>query len=222
MSNHFAEIAFTPSVRAVQESMGGRRRHARAEGEIGSAELGDAETEFISRRDSFYLASVSETDWPYVQHRGGPIGFLKVLSSTTLGFVDYRGNRQYVSVGNFLKNDRVAMILVDYPNRARLKILGHVRLVSTDEPALLDSLKTAGDRAHVERGFVINVVGYDWNCPQHITPRFSEAEVATAVAPLRKRLAQLESELEICRNGPTVPDQGVQVPRDREVKKGSP
>jgi hypothetical protein len=202
MSNHFAEIAFTPSVRAVQESMGSRRYYARQDKDAGPVEFSHAETDFISQRDSFYIASVSETDWPYVQHRGGPAGFVRVLSPTTLGFADYRGNRQYVSVGNLLKNDRVAMIFVDYPNRERLKVLGHVRLVSSDEPAVIESLKTPGYRAHVERGFVITVVAYDWNCPQHITPRFSEAEVETAVAPLRKRLAQLETELAACRNRP--------------------
>jgi predicted pyridoxine 5'-phosphate oxidase superfamily flavin-nucleotide-binding protein len=179
--------------------MGSRRHYARSEGEAGSAELGAEEVDFIARRDTFYLASVSETGWPYVQHRGGPAGFLKVLSSTSLGFADYRGNRQYVSVGNLLKNDRVAVILMDYPNRARLKILGHARVVAADESELLDTLKTPDYRARVERGMVIEVAAYDWNCPQHITPRFTEAEVETAVAPLRRRLAELEEELKRCR-----------------------
>lgn len=199
MSNQFAEIAFTPSVRGVQESMGSRRHYARTNAEVTNGPpLGEGELEFISRRDSFYMASVSETDWPYVQHRGGPAGFLKALSPSTLGFADYRGNRQYISVGNFLKNDRVALILVDYPNRERLKILGHARVISPDETALLQSLKTPDYRARVERGLLIEVAAYDWNCPQHITPRFTEAEIETAIAPLRTHLAQLEEELKQC------------------------
>lgn len=206
MSNRFAEIAFTPSVRAVQESMGSRLHYARTHSEVTNGPpLGEGELEFISRRDSFYMASVSETDWPYVQHRGGPAGFLKALSPSTLGFADYRGNRQYVSVGNFLKNDRVALILVDYPNRERLKILGHARVVSPDETALLESLKTPDYRARVERGLLIEVAAYDWNCPQHITPRFTEAEIETAMAPLRAHLAQLEAELKMCRESPGRP-----------------
>ena len=199
MTNQFADIAFTPSVRAVQESMGSRRLYARASSEATNGPpLGEGELDFISRRDSFYMASVSETDWPYVQHRGGPVGFLKAVSPSTLGFADYRGNRQYVSVGNVQKNDRIALILVDYPNRERLKILGHARVVSPEETALLDSLKTSNYGARVERGIIIDVAAYDWNCQQHITARFTEAEVETAVAPLRARLSQLEAELIAC------------------------
>jgi predicted pyridoxine 5'-phosphate oxidase superfamily flavin-nucleotide-binding protein len=201
VSNRFADIAFTPSVRAVQESMGSRRHYARtlSSGVTNGPPLGEAELDFISRRDTFYMASVSETDWPYVQHRGGPAGFLKALSPSRLGFADYRGNRQYVSVGNVLKNDRVAIILVDYPNQERLKILGHARVVAAEETALLESLKTPNYGARVERGIVIEVVAYDWNCPQHITPRFTELEIETAIAPLKSRLAQLEADLKTCR-----------------------
>lgn len=203
MSGGYADIAFTAGVQAVQEAMGSRNHysHVNADGG-GLVEFGEQEVEFISQRDSFYMATVSETDWPYVQHRGGPVGFLKVLSSTTFGFADYRGNRQYVSVGNFLKNDRVALILVDYPSRARLKILGHVKIVGVEETELLDALKTPAYRARVERGFVVTVAGYDWNCPQHITPRFTAEEVETAVAPLKQRLAALEEELQACRRRP--------------------
>jgi predicted pyridoxine 5'-phosphate oxidase superfamily flavin-nucleotide-binding protein len=200
MGDGFADIAFTSSVQAVQEAMGSRGHYAGTKGETGhSVELGAQEVEFIARRDSFYMASVSETDWPYVQHRGGPAGFLKVLSATTLGFADYRGNRQYVSVGNVVKNDRVAIILVDYPQRARLKILGHARIVSADDAATLNVLKTPDYRARIERGFLITVAAYDWNCPQHITPRFTAAEVEAASAPMRARLAALEADLRACR-----------------------
>ena len=122
---------------------------------------------------------------------------MKVIDASTLGFADYRGNRQYVSVGNLANNDRVALILVDYPNRARLKILGHARLIGTDEPELLARLNIPGYRAFVERGFVIRVAGFDWNCPQHITPRFTQAEVQSVIDPLRARIAELEAQLKI-------------------------
>jgi len=201
VANHFADIAFTQSVRAVQESMGSRRHYARTRSEdTNGPPLGEGELDFISRRDTFYMASVSETDWPYVQHRGGPAGFLKALSPSRLGFADYRGNRQYVSVGNVLKNDRVALILVDYPNQERLKILGHARIVAAEETAVLESLRTPNYAARVERGMIIEVVAYDWNCPQHITRRFTGMEINTAIAPLKTRLAELEAELKTCRD----------------------
>ena len=201
MGNRFAEIAFTPSVRAVQKSMGSNKHYDRTrEGDPYNEELGPNEVDFIALRDTFYMASVSETGWPYVQHRGGPPGFIKVLDSTTLGFADYRGNRQYVSVGNVLKDDRVALILVDYPNRMRLKLLGHARIVSTDETDLLSELDVPGYRARVERGFVIKIAAYDWNCPQHITPRYTQAEIESVVGSLKERLAELEAALQECRS----------------------
>lgn len=199
MGNQFAEIAFTPSVREVQESLGSRKAYAQmAQGEDRNQELGAQETAFIAARDSFYMASVSETGWPYVQHRGGPQGFLKVLAPKTIGFADYRGNRQYVSVGNLSQDDRVALILMDYPNRARLKVLGHARIVAADESKLLEALDTPRYGARVERGFVINVAAFDWNCPQHITPRFTEAEVESVIGTLKARLTDLEKELRDC------------------------
>lgn len=137
------------------------------------------------------MATVSETGWPYVQHRGDPPGFLKVLDDRTLGFADYRGNRQYVSVGNLLTDDRVSLFLVDYPNRRRLKILGHAR--ASDDAVTLKLLIDDYD-ARVERGMIITLQGFDWNCPQHITPRFTEAELRDALAPVRERLRTLEAE----------------------------
>jgi uncharacterized protein len=200
VSNRFADIAFTRGVQEVQESMGSREHYARTtRADSNGPPLGEGELEFIARRDSLYMASVSETDWPYVQHRGGPAGFLKALSPSTLGFADFRGNRQYVSVGNIRKNNRVALILVDYPNRERLKILGHARVILANETELLESLKIPKYRARVEGGVLIEVAAYDWNCPQHITPRFTEVEIEAAVAPLRAHLAQLEAELKACR-----------------------
>ena len=196
MGNEFGEIAFTPSVKAVQEKLGSRKAYAALEaGEHHNSELGSDESNFIMARDSFYMASVSETNWPYVQHRGGPAGFVKVLDARTLGFADYRGNRQYVSVGNLLKNDRVSLFFMDYPHRTRLKLLGHAELIGTERTEVLKSLSVSEYKAKVERGILIHVAAYDWNCPQHITPRFTEEEVETAIQPLRRRIATLEAQL---------------------------
>ena len=197
MSHRFAEIAFTPNVKKAQEINGSRRSYARLEqGEVHHDVLGPDEASFIAERDSFYMATVSETGWPYIQHRGGPPGFIRVLDNKTIGFADFRGNRQYVSVGNLETDDRVSMILMDYPNRARLKILGRARLVELDEQDTLNRLSLPDYRAVVERGFVITIEAFDWNCPQHITPRFTPAEIETAVAPLRQRVADLEKMLD--------------------------
>jgi predicted pyridoxine 5'-phosphate oxidase superfamily flavin-nucleotide-binding protein len=188
-------------VRAVQKSMGSSKYYDKiGKGEPYNHELGPDEMDFIALRDTFYMASVSETGWPYVQHRGGPPGFIKVLDATTLGFADYRGNRQYVSVGNVLKDDRVALILVDYPNRTRLKLLGHARIVSPDETDLLATLDVPAYGARVERGFVIKIAAFDWNCPQHITPRFTQAEIESVMGHLKERLADLEAQLQECRS----------------------
>jgi predicted pyridoxine 5'-phosphate oxidase superfamily flavin-nucleotide-binding protein/uncharacterized protein (DUF433 family) len=197
MGHCFAEMAFTPAVKRVQERMGSRTAYARLEaGETRNGVLGPREVGFIAARDSFYMASVSETGWPYLQHRGGPPGFLRVLDKSTIGFADFRGNRQYVSVGNLAGNDRVALILVDYPNRRRLKILGRARVVEVEEdPALAARLAPAGYPAQVERGILIRIEAFDWNCPQHIAPRFTALEVEAITAPLHTRIAELEARL---------------------------
>ena len=197
MGHRFAELAFTDRVKAVQEREGTRGSYARFEGgEAHHDRLGPAEAEFLAARDSLYMATISETGWPYVQHRGGPKGFVKVLDERTIGFADFRGNRQYVSVGNLQGDDRVALILVDYPNRRRLKLLGRARAITAeDDPVTLGRLEVPGYRAKVERGLVIAVEALDWNCPQHITPRFTEEEVTAAVAPLHARIAELEAAL---------------------------
>ena len=189
----FSELAFTPGVKAVQTAMGSRRAYARLEGQGPEPDaLGEDEARFLGERDSFYMASVGETGWPYVQHRGGPRGFVKVLGPHTLAFADLRGNRQYISVGNAGHDDRVALIFVDYPNRARLKVLAHARLVArADDPALF--ARVAGDTP-AERVFVLRIEGLDWNCPQYITPRFTEEELGEVLAPVRAKLAALEAE----------------------------
>ena len=185
MGHQFAEIAFTDTVRNVQQAMGSRAGYARMdEGEDYNHLLGENEAAFISARDSFYMASVSETGWPYVQHRGGPAGFMRVIDERTIGFADFRGNRQYVSTGNFVNNDRVALFFMDYPNRTRLKLLGRVRVVTAQEHELLARLEVDDYRARVERGFLIQVEAFDWNCPQHITPRYTEEQIETLMAPL--------------------------------------
>lgn len=197
MALRFAELMLTPAVKAEQERHGSRASCARMERPEAPARdaFGEAEGAFIAARDSFYIASVTETGWPYIQHRGGPPGFLKLLDARTLGFADFRGNRQYVSVGNFKGDDRVALFLMDYAHQRRLKILGHARSVeAADDPALAARLGDPGYPAKVERGIVVSLEGFDWNCPQHITPRFSEAEVEAGVAPLIARLSAAEAE----------------------------
>ena len=184
MGHRFAEQAFTASVREVQEALGSRAGYAAMEeGEDYNHILGERETDFIQARDSFYMASVSETGWPYVQHRGGPAGFMRVLDERTLGFADFRGNRQYVSVGNLRRDDRVALFFMDYPNRVRLKVLGRVQLLDLNSERLAQ-LEVPDYRARVQRGFIIQVEAFDWNCPQHITPRYTEAEIERLIAPL--------------------------------------
>lgn len=158
--------------------------------------LGEAEAEFIATRDSFYFATMSETGWPYVQHRGGRAGFLRVLNPTTLAFADYQGNRQLLSTGNISMNDRVSLFLMDYKNRERLKILGHARAEDVrTNPGLLEQVAPPTVRASVERIVVIEVVSFDWNCPKYITPRYSLAEVEECAVPLHARIAELEAQL---------------------------
>ena len=196
MGHKFAEIAFTDTVRKMQQEQGSRENYAAMdEGEDYHHIIGEQEADFIAQRDSFYMSSVSETGWPYVQHRGGPAGFMRVIDEHTIGFADFRGNRQYVSAGNFRQNDRVSLFFMDYPNRRRLKVLGHIRAVSKDETELLSQLKTEGYRALVERGFLITVSAFDWNCPQHITPRYTQAQVDEKMASVIKENQQLKQQL---------------------------
>lgn len=197
MGRAFSDLAFTPDVRAEQSRMGSRAAHARL-GDAGDTRhaLTAREADFIEQRDGFYQSTVSQTGWPYVQFRGGPAGFLKVLDEHTIAYADLRGNRQYVSVGNLKGNDRLALILLDYAQQRRLKILGRVRLVETrDDAALMARLNQPSIKVPVERAIVIDVQAFDWNCPQHITPRFTEAEIRTAVQALHEEIAQLKQQL---------------------------
>jgi len=191
----FMDIAITPSVRRAQAEMGADHLWSGFAGHREFGLFGPREREFIARRDSFYMASVSETGWPYVQHRGGPAGFLKVLDDRTLAFADYRGNRQYITTGNVAADDRVCLFLMDYPRRARLKIYATAETVALDaDPDLSAAAADEAYGARVERFFRIHLKAFDWNCPQHIVPRFTEAEVAAGTQILRDRLAALETE----------------------------
>jgi ferredoxin-NADP reductase/predicted pyridoxine 5'-phosphate oxidase superfamily flavin-nucleotide-binding protein len=195
MALRFAELMFTPTVKTVQEEMGSRGSYERMEEPDAPARdrLGDGECAFIAARDTFYMATANEDGWPYVQHRGGPPGFLKVLDERTLGFADYSGNRQYVSVGNLMTDDRVSLFLIDYPAKRRLKILARVRFVDARrEPDIIARLRDDNYDARIERGMIFDLEGFDWNCPQHITPRYTQAQIDEATAPLIARLTAAE------------------------------
>ncbi len=195
MAYGFLDVAVTPSVRAAQAEMGADRLWEHFDGDRAADRFGAQEAGFIALRDSFYIASVSETGWPYVQHRGGPPGFLKLVDDRTLAFADYRGNRQYISTGNFAANGKACLFLMDYPHRARLKIYAEAEKPAVDaDPALTALVTDAGYKAKIERIFRLRLVAFDWNCAQHITPRFTEREVTQAVRPMQDRLAALEAE----------------------------
>ena len=195
----FAEIAFTPVVQALQEREGSRANYARMQVQHDAREgLGTDETAFLAAADSLYLASVGETGWPYVQHRGGPRGFLKVISPARIAFADFRGNRQFVSVGNASRDDRVSLFVMDYVNRRRLKLLGRLRFdtVASADPKFFETVALGHYRARIERVAVIDIEAFDWNCPQHITPRFTLEQVAAASPLLQQRIAELEAEVQ--------------------------
>ena len=195
MAGRFLQNSFTPDVLAAQAHFYGREQSIPAQPERDP--LGPEEAAFIAERDSFYMATVSSDGWPYMQHRGGPVGFLKMLDDHTLGFADFKGNRQLLSTGNLMANDRVSLFLMDYPQRTRLKLMGHVKVIDAREnSALADQLSpTPQLRSQIERLFQIGVIGFDWNCPKYITPRFTAVEINEAVAPLKQRIAELEAML---------------------------
>ena len=198
MGYGFLDTLKTPSIEAVRKANGGDVVWANFAGDRDFDRFTKDERAFIGQRDSFYMATVAQNGWPYIQHRGGPAGFLRVLDDRTLGFADFRGNRQYISVGNLSVNNRAALFLMDYANRARLKILGHVEIKDLkDDPGLAGKLAVPGYKSRVERAMLIRLKNFDWNCPQHITPRFTQAELEPALTPLRKRLIDLQQENEI-------------------------
>jgi uncharacterized protein len=191
VSKHYGTIAFTAPVLDVQAEHGSRefyeRKAARGAANPGTDPLTETEREFLEATDGFYLATTSETGWPYIQHRGGPNGFVKVLDDHTIGWADFRGNLQYISTGNLAGDDRVALFVMDYAHQRRLKIFGRARVATIDdEPELARRLVTADDGSIVERVVVVAVEAFDWNCPQHITPRFTLAELESGMASSRR------------------------------------
>jgi uncharacterized protein len=200
MAYGFLDIAATPSVKDAQRLNGSADYWSGFRGERISDRFGENEAAYIAARDSFYMATVSESGWPYVQHRGGPPGFIHLLDDKTLAVADYRGNRQYITVGNLAAGNRASLILMDYPNRRRLKIYAHVEVKNlADDADLAAAAATPGYKAKPERVLLFHLDAFDWNCPQHITQRFTEAEVAEALAPVRERIAQLEAETKALR-----------------------
>jgi len=197
MTHKFAEIMFTDSVKTVQDRYSTRAQNERFSRLGGPNDvLGEREATFIQARDSFYLATVSETGWPYVQFRGGPRGFLKVIDGKTLGYADFRGNTQYISMGNLTRNDRVALFFMDYPRRIRLKLLGHARFEDvTSNPELASRLEVPTYRARVERAVLITLEAFDWNCPQHITPRYTKEEIDASLVPMIREIEELKASI---------------------------
>lgn len=196
MTSRFLNLVFSPSVKAAQRQSGSRDAYARRDGATEPDRLTENEAHFIATRDSMYVASIGADGWPYIQHRGGPPGFVKVLSERSLGFADFRGNRQYVSVGNLADENRVALFMMDYARRTRLKVLGRARVVDlANAPDLAATLIDQSYGAKVERGIVVEVEAFDWNCPQHITPRYTLAEIDPMISALKARIAELEAEV---------------------------
>ena len=193
MAHNFGSLVFTPLVKALQEKYGSRRQYTRLETEPSTPDrLGPEDSAFITERDSFYMATVGVNGWPYVQHRGGPKGFVKVIDNHTIAFADFRGNKQYISTGNLASDDRVALIMVDYPGRIRLKILGHTQVWEGEAGReWIERLREPGSKNVIERAYVIRVEAFDWNCPQHITPRFTEEQIREALVPFERRLETL-------------------------------
>ena len=196
MTSAYSEIAFTDAVKSKQTALGSRRAYAEYETQPGNsnAEIGEAEAAFLAQRDSFYMASVSETGWPYLQHRGGPAGLVRVLDPQTLGFAEFSGNRQYVTLGKVAGEDRVSLFFMDYLNRRRLKVFGRSEVIDQTDRRFVP-LPVEGYRGRIESGVLIHVAAYDWNCPQHITERFTLTEVEAATSKLTARIAELEAEL---------------------------
>lgn len=200
MAKNFAEIAFTDAVKELQEKNGSRKGYERMEKFNIIDGLSENEKRFIEDRDSFYLASIGVKNFPYIQHRGGPKGFVKVIDKNTIGFIDFSGNKQYISVGNFATNNNVALIMMDYPARARLKIFARAEIVELkDNPKLLDSLDLGEYQYRPERMILFHIEAYDWNCPQHITPRFTVDEIENALKPQLEKITQLENENQLLR-----------------------
>jgi predicted pyridoxine 5'-phosphate oxidase superfamily flavin-nucleotide-binding protein len=196
MNQNFTKFAFTDSVKDAQKLYGTRRSYERMEHSGDRFVLTPNEISFIESRDSFYMGSVGENDWPYVQFRGGPIGFLKVIDSTTIAYVDFRGNGQYISTGNIKHNNKTSLFLMDYPTKRRLKIWTESTIMdANDDPALLEQLRMEGYKAKLERIVILKIQAYDWNCPQHIVPRYTQTQFEELMAPIVKENQELKQKL---------------------------
>lgn len=201
MAKNFASIAFSKAAKLMQEAIGSRASYARMERESYVDGFTENEIDFISQQSSFYMSTIGENGFPYIQHRGGPKGFVKVLDAKRIGFIDFKGNMQYISVGNIATNNNVALIMVDYPSRTRLKILAKAEIVELkDDPALYHSLDLNEYKFKPERMMVLQVEAYDWNCPQHITPRYTVEDIERVFAPQRELVAKLEAEIKELKN----------------------
>ncbi|MFB8343907.1 pyridoxamine 5'-phosphate oxidase family protein [Brucella cytisi] len=194
MAFGFLKVAVTPVVRALQEELGVAHLWVNFQGKREFDRFTEEEAAFIAERDSFYMGTTSETGWPYVQHRGGPRGFLKVLNDRTLAFADYRGNFQYISIGNLSASNKACLFLMDYPRRARLKMYVHADVVALDADPVMTEMVLDGANGKVERIIRLRLQNFDWNCPQHIVPRFTERQLEDTLRPIRQRLASLETE----------------------------
>lgn len=204
MTTRYRNLLFSPAVQAAQTANGSRKLF---ETDLPAPEapdrLGPNEAAFIADRDSCYVSTVGADGWPYIQHRGGPRGFVRVLDDRRIGFADFRGNRQYITLGNVRTDARAAFFFMDYARRARLKLLGRMRPVDLNaDPDLAARLQEPGYRSRAERGFIVEVEAFDWNCPQHITQRFTADEVRVAMEPLQARIAELEARLEAVSGAP--------------------
>ena len=198
MAKNFAEIAFSDAVKELQEKNGSRKSYERMEKNQVRNGLSDNEIGFIGDRDSFYVASIGESSFPYIQHRGGSKGFLKVLDSKRIGFIDFKGNMQFISVGNIATNNNVALIMVDYPTKTRLKIYAKAEIVELkDNPALYDILYLEDYEFRPDRMMILHIEAFDWNCPQHITARYTYEDVEEIFISQRAVIAKLEAEIAI-------------------------
>ena len=202
MGHNFGSLVFTPTIKALQERHGSRRQYERMQaGAVKPDHFGAEEVAFIVERDGFYMASVGSNGWPYVQYRGGPAGFLKVIDDSTIAFANFRGNRQYISNGNLLADSRVALIMVDYPRQSRLKILGKAEILEGEQAKeWIERVRHPEYKAVVESVFVIHVEAFDWNCPQHIVPRFTTQQIQDALAPTEERMRELVQENQLLRS----------------------
>jgi len=201
MAKNFASIGFSTAARQLQEKYGSRQSYARMEKDSYVDGLTEKETDFIAERDSFYIASIGENGFPYIQHRGGPKGFLKVLDNKRLGFIDFKGNMQYITAGNLATNNKIALIMVDYPSRTRLKIFARAGMAElAGHQELYNALNLEDYKFRPESMMVLHIEAYDWNCPQHIVPRYTVEEIEKALAPQRAYIAKLEAEIKVLKS----------------------